>query len=112
MNRMKRTLPFLLLVSLSLLFASCRSESKSDATEGARSSAPASAPTPPPGMVEVSTDTFKKDVQRNPEDPLPHYNLGTAYLAEGKFDAAAEEFKFVVGKNPKDSDALAKLGIS
>jgi tetratricopeptide (TPR) repeat protein len=112
MNLMKRLLPLLLLVTFSPLFASCRSESKPDATAGATPSAPSNAATPPPGMVEVSTDTFRKDVEQNPEDPVAHYNLGTAYLAEGKFSEAAEEFKFVVSKNSKDSDALAKLGIS
>ena len=34
------------------------------------------------------------------------------HVAEGKFAEAADEFKFVVGKNPKDVDALAKLGIA
>ncbi len=107
MNQMKRLLPFLLIVALTPLFASCKSESKPDASKGATANA-----TPTPFVVEVSTDTLKKDVQQNPEDTTAHYNLGTAYSYEGKFDAAAEEFKFVVSKNPNDSNALAKLGDS
>ena len=43
------------------------------------------APTPPPGAVEVSEATFQKELEKNPEDPAAHYNLGTLYLASGKF---------------------------
>src|SRR5215213_6578676 len=101
MNLTRRLFPLLLALTLASLFASCRSEEKPDASASATPNASA---TPPPGMVEVTTDTFRKDVQQNPEDPVAHYNLGTAYLAEGKFAEAAEEFKFVASKNPKDSD--------
>src|SRR5205814_4189281 len=41
-----------------------------------------------------------------------HFNLGGMYLAEGKYTDAAEEFKFVAAKNPKDVEALRLLGVA
>ena len=94
--------------------ASCKSASgNSESANNAQPNAsPAAAFTPPPGAEEISEDRFKKDAQQNPDDPTPHFNLGNIYLAEGKFDEAADELKLVVSKNPKDVDALAKLGIA
>ena len=110
MSLMKRLLFFVSLAALALSFAACKSGSNT-----ANTSQPASTPaaefTPPPGSEEISADRFQKEVQQNPEDPVPHFNLGNIYLLEGKFAEAADEFKFVVAKNPKDVDALAKLGI-
>src|ERR1044072_6611901 len=102
-------LPLLLALTLASLFASCRSGDKPGASAGATPSASAM---PPPGMVEATTDTFKQDVQQNPEDPVAHYNLGTGYVAEGKYAEASGELKFVESPSAKDSDALAKLGIA
>ena len=110
---MKRLLFLVSIAALSLSFAACKSASDN---ESANTSQPAATPaaefTPPPGSEEISADRFQKEVQQNPEDPLPHFNLGDIYLHEGKFAEAAEEFKFVVGKNPKDVEALANMGIA
>src|SRR5205085_483178 len=58
MKRMRLPPLLLSIAVLSSLFASCRSESRPDAAAGATPSTPAAAPTPPPGMVEVTTDTL------------------------------------------------------
>ena len=113
MNLMKRLLFLVSIAALSLSIAACKSTSDN---ESANTSQPAATPaaefTPPPGSEEISADRFQREVQQNPEDPVPHFNLGNIYLVEGKFAEAADEFKFVVAKNPKDVDALAKMGIA
>ena len=113
---MKRS-SLLLLTAALLLSAACRSESRPDASANvsATPGAPAAdaAPTPlPPGTVEVTAATLQKDVEQNPEDLTSRYNLGTAYLVEGKYLEAAEQFKFVAEKKPDDVDALDKLGMA
>src|SRR5215203_95807 len=105
MNPMKR-LPLLLLTTALLLSTACKSESPTDpaANPGATPGAPAAnaQPTPPPGAVEVNADTLKQDVEQNPEDLAARYNLGTAYLVEGKYLEADGEFKLVAEKKPDD----------
>src|SRR2546421_11469736 len=114
MKPMKRLLlPLAVLVSIS--FASCKSESSKDSA--ANSSGPAATPAAesaplPPGAEEISEASLQKDVRQNPDDPTAHFNLGGMYLAEGKYAEAAEEFRFVASKNPKDVEALARLGIA
>ena len=49
-----------------------------------------------------AVDTFKKEVEQNPSDANARYNLGTAYLYEGKHLEAAEQFRVVVEKKPDD----------
>src|SRR5688572_8728057 len=98
MNPMKR-LPLVLILSATFLpFASCKSESPTEPSAApgaspAAAAADAPAPTPPPGAVEVSEATFQQELEKNPGDPAAHYNLGTIYLASGKFAEAAEQFK-------------------
>ena len=120
---MKRS-SLLLLTAALLLSAACKSESRPDAAANANTSSadlvstpgasgqPGAQPTPPPGTVEVNTSTLTKDVERNPEDLTARYNLGTAYLVEGKPLEAAEQFKYVAEKKPDDADALDKLGMA
>lgn len=119
MNLMKR-LPLLLFIAAILLSSACKSESGPDANKapadstaaGGTPDQPGAQPTPPPGMVEVNTSTLKKDVEQNPEDLVSRYNLGTAYLVEGRYDEAAAEFKFVTDKKADDADALDKMGMA
>ncbi len=107
MNLMKRLPPLLLLSALILSAASCRSEGPAAAPD-----TNAAAPPPTPGAVEVSEETFRKELQQNPEDPAALYNLGTVLLASGKYADAAEQFKAVAAKEPTNVDALAKAGIA
>src|ERR1043165_8780305 len=103
---MKR--PSLLFLTVALLLSvACKSESPN-----APAASPAAAnatPSLPPGAVEVNTSTLKKDADENPQDVTARYNLGTAYLVEGKYLEAAEAFKFVAEQKPDDADALAKM---
>jgi cytochrome c-type biogenesis protein CcmH/NrfG len=121
MHPMKRLRPLLILSALLLSFASCKSESRPDAASAPGATPAASGPnngaasaeaTPPPGAVEVSEATFRKELEQNPDDPVARYNLGTIYLANGKFAEAAEEFKVVTAKEPQNVEAFAKMGIA
>src|SRR5829696_893463 len=109
-----KRLPLLLLTSALLLSSACKSEGGADANPASAPGAPAAntRPTLPPGTVEVNASTLKKDVEQNPQDLTARYNLGTAYLVEGKYLEAAEAFKFVAEKKPDDADALAKMAMA
>src|ERR687888_45136 len=112
MKPMRRLLlSFAALAALSL--ASCKSESRNDtaanpaSNNGQAGGGSAAGATPPPGAEEISEARFQRDAQQSPDDPTAHFNLGGVYLAEGKYPEAAEEFKFVTGKNPKLRQRLA-----
>jgi cytochrome c-type biogenesis protein CcmH/NrfG len=93
MNPMKRLLSLVATALLAFSFASCKSaSSNSESANNAQPNAASAAEfTPPPGAEEISEDRFRKDARQNPDDPTPHFNLGNIYLAEGKFDEAADE---------------------
>jgi tetratricopeptide (TPR) repeat protein len=56
--------------------------------------------------INVCTAALKLD----PNSLTAHYNLGTALAGEGKRDAAAAEFSWVLERNPAYTDARAALG--
>ena len=47
---------------------------------------------------EVAADLLKKVLQKSPDSPEVHYQLGRAEAQLGDNDAAAANFRFVVGK--------------
>jgi tetratricopeptide (TPR) repeat protein len=52
-----------------------------------------------PEKVDTALAEFQKLVQRNPENPIWHFNLGLAYLAKKKPDTARGQFEEAVKLN-------------
>jgi tetratricopeptide (TPR) repeat protein len=55
-------------------------------------------------------DTFAKALEGDPADPVYHFNVGYALWKSGNFDAAAERFRAVLDRDPKDAEATRLLG--
>jgi Flp pilus assembly protein TadD len=53
---------------------------------------------------------FSDTVKKSPDEFLPHYNLGTAYAKQGRFNEAAKEFRISLGLRPDYAEALNNLG--
>ena len=107
---MKRLILPLFALPLLLASTSCRSgrESASNPGNAAQNSSGAGALTE--GMEEISEESLRKEVEQNPDDPVPHFNLGTIYLAQQKYAEAVAELRQVVAKSPQDWEAQTRLG--
>ncbi len=55
-------------------------------------------------------DDFKKAMEGDPSDPDYQFNTGYALWKKGDFDAAAERFRAVLARDPRDSEANTMLG--
>lgn len=55
-------------------------------------------------------DTFAKALEGDPADPVYHFNVGYALWKSGNFDAAAERFRAVLDRDPRDDEATRLLG--
>src|SRR5579872_113555 len=63
------------------------------------------------GRLSELEDEFQADVNRDPNNPLFHVNLGTIYEHEQKFSLAQEEFQSALDANPSFAEAHNGLGI-
>lgn len=54
---------------------------------------------------------YKKLTRLYPDNDIFHFYFGNAYLKWGRYDEAIEQFLEVLRINPKDGDALRKLGL-
>jgi len=64
------------------------------------------------GKLKQSEEEFDKEIRRNPEDFIAHYNLGIAYSKLGKLDNAIEEYKLAMEYGTKynaNSSFLARV---
>lgn len=57
-----------------------------------------------------AVDTFAKALEGDPADPVYHFNVGYALWRNGNFEAAAERFRAVLDRDPKDAEATRLLG--
>ncbi len=55
-------------------------------------------------------DTFAKALEGDSADPVYHFNVGYALWKHGSFDAAADRFRAVLERDPKDAQATLMLG--
>ncbi len=55
-------------------------------------------------------ETYKQEVEKNPDDAEAHYNLGVAYYKSGKHKKAIESYKQAIKINPDDAHVHANLG--
>jgi tetratricopeptide (TPR) repeat protein len=53
---------------------------------------------------------FQKALEGDSSDPDYHFNLGYAYWRSGKFAEAANSFRAVLDRNPRDTEATTLLG--
>ncbi|MFO0981913.1 MAG: tetratricopeptide repeat protein [Planctomycetota bacterium] len=73
--------------------------------------AAASAPTVPPAL-QPKSDTFRRMVELNPDDPLARYSLGRALADELQHAAAVSELERLLERKPDYSVAYLQLGKS
>jgi lipoprotein NlpI len=52
------------------------------------------------GLVERAEEEHLKSLAMFPHQQMAHFNLGLAYLDQGKMNKAAREFEFVLEINP------------
>ena len=62
------------------------------------------------GRHEEAATAFRDGLQRNPDSPEFHFNLGTAYDKMGRFDELVHEMQEAIRLDPKHADALNYLG--
>ena len=61
------------------------------------------------GDYEQAVECFEKVVELNPRLINPHYSLGEAQLALGRYAAAIDSFRRAIEKNGKHTSALSQL---
>lgn len=59
---------------------------------------------------DYALDNFAKALEGDPSDPVYHFNVGYSLWRQKKFEAAAERFRAVLDRNPKDTEATTMLG--
>lgn len=70
------------------------------------------------GAVQLALDlpdaigNFRKALEKDPNDPDYHFNLGYALWRARKFEEAAQSFRAVLDRTPDDQDAILLLGRS
>lgn len=57
-----------------------------------------------------AVDNLVKALDGDPSDPVYHFNVGYALWRQGKFEAAAERFRAVLDRDPRDAQATTMLG--
>lgn len=57
-----------------------------------------------------AVDNLAKALEGDGSDPLYHFNVGYALWRQGRFDAAAERFRAVLDRDPRDAEATLMLG--
>ena len=56
-----------------------------------------------------AVDSFKKALDGDESDPTYHFNVGYALWKQARFEEAANRFRAVLDRNPKDEEARALL---
>jgi tetratricopeptide (TPR) repeat protein len=56
-------------------------------------------------------ELLQKSLELNPEAGAPYFLIASAYAAQGKLDAAIDEYQKMIVKRPKDVTPLMVLGI-
>jgi tetratricopeptide (TPR) repeat protein len=56
----------------------------------------------PSKLYAGDIETYKQEVEKNPDDAMAHYNLGCAYHESGKYQEAIESFKQAIRIDPLD----------
>ena len=59
-------------------------------------------------MEEI--ETYKQEVEKNPDDADAHNNLGIAYVNLDKYQEAIKSYKQAIRIDPDDADAHNGLG--
>ena len=67
-------------------------------------------PTVPVASYTGEIETYKQEVEKNPDDALAHYNLGVGYGESGMYEEAIESFKQAIRIDPDDAGAHFNLG--
>ena len=67
-------------------------------------------PTVPVASYAGEIETYKQEVEKNPDDVEAHCNLGLAYYKSGMYKEAIESFKQTIRINPDDAGAHFNLG--
>lgn len=61
--------------------------------------------------VGEAIESFQKSIEKEPENPMHHYQLGRAYLAKGKKLAALEEYQAALKINRNFAPAHSGIGM-
>lgn len=61
-------------------------------------------------MANPRIERFQKLIAAHPESHLPRFSLGNAYLDEGQYAAAAEQYELCIKGQPDWAAALIALG--
>ncbi len=57
-------------------------------------------------------ETYKQEVEKNPDDAKARYNLGVAYYDSGKYKEVIESFKQAIKIDPDDAKVHISLGLA
>jgi tetratricopeptide (TPR) repeat protein len=55
-------------------------------------------------------ETYKQEVEKNPDDAFAHYNLGVVYGESGMYEESIESYKQAIRIDPDDAGAHFNLG--
>ena len=69
-------------------------------------------PTVPVASYTGEIETYKQEVEKNPDDALAHYNLGVGYGESGMYEEAIESFKQAIRIDPDDAVVHYSLGLA
>lgn len=58
----------------------------------------------------AALENFQKAIEGDASDPIYHFNAGVALWRQGKFDEAADRFRAVLERAPRDTEATIMLG--
>ncbi len=59
-----------------------------------------------------SYDFLKKGVDKSPNNPYAHLNMGEFLLSSGDYEGALSEFKLAIRVNPRLVEALVNIGVA
>ncbi len=62
------------------------------------------------GRYDEAASAYRKAVDGNPKEAVPHYNLGDAYYKKGDYEGALTEYRRALAFDPKMAEAYYNAG--